>query len=370
MDVILTREEELVRSLRSLYSRYGYRAYRMSKFEEYDLYANNRSFLPAGDVITFTDTNGRLMALKPDVTLSIAKNLTAQPGASVRVYYDESVYRAPDRQLGFQEITQAGLEYLGEVDDYAMGEVVNLAVRSLEVISAEYVLDVTHMGFVTGLIDALGLGAQAKNEVIRAVSGRNIHGIRAICAQNGASGAPVDRLCRAVGLYGPLREVLCELQGMSVNSETERAVRELAALADVLESFGTLAGANLDLSITSDMDYYNGLLFKGYVHGAPSAVLSGGRYDRVLARLGKSGGAIGFAVYLNLLERLYAGETHEYAADVLLLTGRDVKASLVASVVGRLTGEGRSVAVQHERGHTRCRQVLKLDAEGRLERCE
>ncbi len=66
-----------MRSLRALYSKFGYRPYRMSKFEEYDLYAGNRSFLPSGGVITFTDTNGRLMALKPDVTLSIAKNLAA-----------------------------------------------------------------------------------------------------------------------------------------------------------------------------------------------------------------------------------------------------------------------------------------------------
>ena len=115
MDNILTREERFVHSFRSLCSEYGYRPYRMSKFEEYDLYAGNRSFLPAGGVITFTDTNGRLMALKPDVTLSIAKSMTPRPGEPVRVYYDESVYRAPDRQLGFQEITQAGLEYLGDV---------------------------------------------------------------------------------------------------------------------------------------------------------------------------------------------------------------------------------------------------------------
>ena len=74
------------------------------------------------------------------------------------------------------------------------------------------------------------------------------------------------------------------------------------------------------MSITSDMEYYNGLLFKGYVPGVPSAVLSGGRYDSLLAKLGKSGGAIGFALYLNLLERLLEPSGPEYDADVLLLT--------------------------------------------------
>lgn len=366
MEIILTREETLVHELRALYSRYGYRPYRMSKFEEYDLYANNRSFLPAGGVITFTDTNGRLMALKPDVTLSIAKNLGGAPGEPVRVYYDESVYRAPDRQLGFQEITQAGLEYLGEVDDYAMGEVVMLAARSLAAIAPGCVLDLSHMGYVNGLIGALGVSEPVRAELLRAISGRNAHGIREICAGAGAAGAPAERLCRAVGLYGPVRELLGELRDMSVNSETERAVRELTALAGVLESFGALEGVNLDLSITSDMDYYNGLVFKGYAPGVPSAVLSGGRYDSLLTRLGKEGGAIGFAVYLNLLERLCGGAADSGCADVLLLSGGASPAALAAAVKS-LTDSGSSVLVQGGMGRARCRRTARLNAEGGLE---
>lgn len=368
MDDILRQEERTIRALRLLYAKYGYKPYRMSKFEEYDLYANNRSFLPAGGAITFTDTNGRLMALKPDVTLSIAKNLTGTAEEPVRVYYDESVYRAPDRQLGFQEITQAGLEYLGGVDGYAAGEVVMLAVRSLEEIAPGSLLDVSHMGFINGLVGALGIDDGARGELLRAISGRSIPGIKSVCAKSGAEGMPVERLCRAVSLYGPVRGILPELGGMSVNSETERAVRELGELAGVLESFGALEGVNLDLSITSDMEYYNGLVFKGYVPGAPSAVLSGGRYDSLLVKLGKSGGAIGFAVYLNLLERLYGGGGEEYDADVLLLVPEGAAPKAVATAAKRLTDAGKSVRVQRGRGHTHCREVMELDAEGGLRR--
>ena len=366
MDNIISREERLVRAFRALCSRYGYRPYRMSKFEEYDLYANNRSFLPEGGVITFTDTNGRLMALKPDVTLSIAKNLSASPGESVRVYYDESVYRAPDRQLGFQEITQAGVEYLGEADAYAMGEVVSLAADWLAAIEPGCVLDLAHMGYTNGLIGALGISGQARAELLRAISGRNMHGIRALCSAAGVSGAPVERLCRAVGIYGPLRESLGELREMSVNSETERAVRELGELAAVLESFGVPGSVNLDLAITSDMDYYNGLVFKGYVPGVPAAVLSGGRYDSLLTRLGKAGGAIGFAVYLNLLDRLYEPDGDGCDADVLLISEGADPAKLAAAAKS-LTDGGKSVLVQRSPQPERCRRTARIDAEGRLE---
>lgn len=365
MHDILRQEEKTVYALRALYSRYGYRPYRMSKFEEYDLYANNRSFLPEGGAITFTDTNGRLMALKPDVTLSIAKNLSPARGESVRVYYDESVYRAPDRQLGFQEITQAGLEYLGEVDAYAMGEVAYLAARSLEIIEPEYALELSHMGFVTGLIDALDCGAAAKAELLRAVGSRSEPGIRAAAGRCGAAGAPVERLCRAAGLYGPLRRLIGELRDMSVNAATERAVRELAELCEVLDALGITEHINLDLSITSDMEYYNGLVFKGYVPGVPTAVLSGGRYDSLLTKLGKQGGAIGFAVYLNLLERLY-GEGKTYDADVLLLAD-GLPGTAVAAAARSIVDGGESVLVQRERGRCRCRRTARATAEGGLE---
>ena len=90
---LLKREERAVFELRSLYQKYGYRQYKMGKFEEYDLYVRNKDFLVSDGIITFTDTNGRLMALKPDVTLSIIKNSTDAPGCLHKVYYNENVYR-------------------------------------------------------------------------------------------------------------------------------------------------------------------------------------------------------------------------------------------------------------------------------------
>ena len=368
MDTIQSGEERLVRELRALYARYGYRPYRMSKFEEYDLYANNRSFLPEGGAIAFTDTNGRLMALKPDVTLSIAKNLAGTQDAPARVYYDESVYRAPDRQLGFQEITQAGLEYLGEADGYACGEVVMLAARSLALIAPDSVLDVSHMGFINGLVQAMGLEPAARGELLRAAASRSIPGhTRRRCRGRGhgyAGRAAVPRR----GNLRPAARVPCRLlQGLSVNGETERAVRELSELAGTLESFGAPEGVNLDLSAVSDTEYYNGLLFKGYVPGAPAAVLSGGRYDSLLRKLGKPGGAIGFAVYLNLLERLWPEEEEGYDADVLLLYSEPTPPRAVAERARRITEAGRSVLARRSAQGARCRETVVLDEGGGTE---
>ena len=96
-------------ALRALYAKYGYIQYRMSKFEEYDLYARNKDFLISDAVITFTDTNGRLMALKPDVTLAIIKN-SRDSEETVKVCYAENVYRVP-RGASFY-LRPQGVHYL------------------------------------------------------------------------------------------------------------------------------------------------------------------------------------------------------------------------------------------------------------------
>ena len=124
---VLTRTERRIFALRTLYSRAGYRSYRMRKFEDYDLYSRNKDFLLSDRVITFTDTNGRLKALKPDVTLSIVKNIEDKPACLNRLFYDENVYRVSGSTGTFREIMQMGLECIGDAGNPAAAEVIDLS---------------------------------------------------------------------------------------------------------------------------------------------------------------------------------------------------------------------------------------------------
>ena len=109
LDENLFRSEELaVFHLRDLYRRYGYLPYRMSKFEEYELYVRNKDFLVSDRVITFNDTNGKLLALKPDVTLSIIRGGEDAPGTKQKVYYNENVYRVSERTHRFKRSCRQG----------------------------------------------------------------------------------------------------------------------------------------------------------------------------------------------------------------------------------------------------------------------
>ena len=153
-------------ALRALYEAAGCRKYHMGRFEEYGLYQENRSFLSSEQVITFTDLDGRLLALKPDVTLSIAKTAQPTPGETLCYYYHENVYRPSAESHTFKEISQMGLEMLGAVGEAQVQQAVCLAARSLDALGAEWVLEVSHMGYLFGLFDALGVPDAARAKLL------------------------------------------------------------------------------------------------------------------------------------------------------------------------------------------------------------
>ena len=143
---VLRREERITLELRGLYEQYGYRKFRMGKFEEYELYLENKNFLKDQNIITFHDLDGRVLALKPDVTLSIAKNTHATRQSSEKFYYLENVYRLEKQSGGYREISQLGLEYIGSLDAMAYFEVLCLAQKTLDAISENHRMQLSHIG--------------------------------------------------------------------------------------------------------------------------------------------------------------------------------------------------------------------------------
>jgi ATP phosphoribosyltransferase regulatory subunit len=180
-DKVFREDEKAIYKLRELYSSYGYTPYKVSKFEEYDLYAHNKSFLVSQNLLTFTDTNGKLMALKPDVTLSIIKNAVADDSACYKLYYDEHVYRTTSANDGFREIMQTGLEVITNIDAYTQCEVIMLAMRSLESISADYILDLSHMRFLEGLLETAGVDAGDMSAFLSLISSKNVPALKSQC---------------------------------------------------------------------------------------------------------------------------------------------------------------------------------------------
>ena len=299
----LQPKEQASFALRALYEAAGCRKYHMGRFEEYGLYQENRSFLSSEQVITFTDLDGRLLALKPDVTLSIAKTAQPAPGETLRYYYHENVYRPSAESHTFKEIGQMGLEMLGDVGEVQVRQAVSLAAQSLEQLGQPWVLEVSHMGYLFGLFDALGVPDAARAKLLEKLREKNAHELRAAAGAAGLADA-ADTLCSVLDLSGAYAETMEKAAALCKNDAMRAAVAELEALAVPLEKAGGVI--RLDMTLAGEMEYYNGLVFQGYLESLPRPVLKGGRYDYLMQRFTPGANAIGFAIYLDELERLAA----------------------------------------------------------------
>lgn len=340
--------------LNRLYEQYGYRKFKMSRFEDYDLYAQNRDFLRQDRIITFTDTDGALKALKPDITLSIMKS---NGGDSEKVYYNENVCR----EVGgaFREILQVGVESVGQIDPYAEAEVIALAARSLEQLSPKYVLALSDVSFVGSLLDQMGLSAPVRGKVLGLIARKNVPGLCVLAERGELTGEQADGLRELVELYAPLKEGIGRVGRLAKSNAAWEALRQLSLTAGLLESFGLEERVRLDFSLVNSMDYYNGVIFQGFLPGLQTPALSGGRYDNLPRKMGKQVGAIGFALSMGLLEERADGG--RFDADVLLTYGPDAELAGLAAFAEALRASGRSVRCERAGGSAqlRCRTELR-----------
>ena len=339
----LSAAERATLKLRGLYEQFGYKKFQVSQFEEYGLYLQFKSFLTGGRIVSFTDLDGRLLALKPDVTLSIAKNVRSDSGAET-VYYIENVYRESISSGTMKEINQMGLEYLGGESGYAQAEALLLACETLAAIGPKHVLEVSHMGFILGLFEALGLEGEAREQVMESLSSKSAHGVEAAARAAGIGPVGVSVLSRLCTLSGEFNATLEQARQLCLNGRMTAALDELD---ETVRAVGDVSALRLDFTLQGDMEYYDGLMMAGYIDGVPKAVLSGGRYDGLMKKLGRDIGAVGFALYLDDLKRL-PRERAANDVDALVLTdGAD--AAGVLKAVRELTAQGMSVRVEKER---------------------
>ena len=346
-EMVLRRDEEYVLELRGLYEEHGYKKFKMRKFEKYDLYLENKSFLRNAGIITVTDPKGRLLALKPDITLSIVKNIKASE-LPQKLYYNENVYIADTAEGEIKETTQVGLEYVGNIDVRATAEILLLAAESLSRTNEKYRIAISNMGFVSEILDYCKLSESDKVTVTKLISEKNIHGLDNLCSHLALPETACRCLRGLINVCGNLSDVLESVKELICGEESQKSYDELNMLSQIIDSFGLSDKFMIDFSVINDMNYYNGLVFQGYVSGVPKSVLSGGRYDNLVKRFGLDTAAAGFAVSIDLLKN-FCSVTDEYDCDVLLVYSEDAHPVDVINAEEKIISGGEScIALSEE----------------------
>lgn len=356
-------QEAISHTMRAIYMKHGFIPFKMSRFEEYDLYAKNKDFLIGESVITFNDTDGRLLALKPDVTLSIIRNTSFEEGCKQRLCYNENVYRVSPSTHHYKEIMQSGVECIGDVDVIDVYEILTLAAESLSTVSDDFVIDISHMGLISALIDSTGVGEEFKSEFIRLLSEKNRHEAAALCKRYSLASSCTEVLLGLVDTYGSAKSVMDRLAPAFIAAGLSDISSELMRLTELLSETPFAERIRFDFSVANDMNYYNGIVFRGFINGICEAVLVGGEYGMLMRRMGKSSGGIGFAINLDLIEQL-GNSSAKYDVDMIIVYSDKSDMRRVLAARERALLEGKSVSLQKgEPKNLRYGTALYIDEE-------
>jgi len=211
------------------------------------------------------------------------------------------------------------------------------------------------------MLDSFGIASDIRTDILKCIGEKNLHELARIAEAAGVSEASVKALSALALMCGTPDAVAAELRSLGC---PEEPLVQLLTVVQPLIDAGFSDMLAIDFSVVNDMRYYNGIIFKGFVDGVPTGVLSGGRYDALIQKMGRRAGAIGFAVYLDQLERLEeSGE--QYDVDVVLLYDADMSVAAVHEAVRSFTGAGLRVTAQRTLPEKlRYRQLIRLRESG------
>ena len=191
------------------------------------------------------------------------------------------------------------------------------------------------------VLDRIGISEKSRPALIECISRKDIHDAIRICQEEGIDTKKAAVLSRLESCSGKADASLKELNMLFDDAQWLSLVKRFGNILDLLPK----ENIRIDFSVINDMNYYNGIVFQGFVPTIPTDVLSGGQYDNLMARMDKKSGAIGFALYLDRLEALVA-PPKDYDVDVLLLYNKNTALADVLEVVQKLSGDGLSVMAQ------------------------
>lgn len=283
-------------ALTELFSEKGYAEISTPEIEYYDLFVQSGNPLPQESFLKIIDRSGKIMVMRPDCTAPIARvaatKLKAVP-LPQRLYYNETVFRSGQAHKGgSSEIAQCGVELIGAAGQQADVEVIALAVEALKAVSPHpFHIELGHVGLFRTLAAEMEMGAAKTEQMRLLIEGKHFAALNDLLAayQDKPAYTVLSRLSQ---LFGST-EVLDEAEALVGKREE---VEYLRTLYSALKEKGIEQYVRFDLGLVHQIDYYTGVVFRGYVEGAGAPVLSGGRYDNLVEKFGRPAPAIGFAV--------------------------------------------------------------------------
>ncbi len=338
--------------LSALFKSKGYQRVMTPTIEFFDVFNRDSSGYSPENLYSLTDSYGRLLVLRPDSTLPIARLVSTRlqnADLPLRLYYHQNVFIRQKNLTGrSDEAPQSGIELMGAGGIRADLEVITTAVEAIEsCTSADFKLEIGHAGFFSDLCSKLGVGDEVLAQIYDSVESRNfvlLNNILDSLGDNKFAG-----YVRNLPKYFGGLSVIEKAKEIELDQEGENALDYLKELYIQLEKLGLQDKIIIDLSLVNRTNYYTGMIFKGYLQGSGISVVSGGRYDSLTAEFGKEMPSTGFGIETGALASVMIsrGEVDSESVPEIIIWGDENNITTALEYSQKLRKEGKSFVMSN-----------------------
>lgn len=297
----------------SVYRSKGYHEVKTPGMEFFDLFTLDTGAIAQERMFKLTDNKGRLLVMRPDSTLPIARVAATRlrgKALPIRLFYNQTVYRSNPSLTGRRnEVRQTGIELIGVGGKRADIEVIITAIEALQKIVPDFRIELGHAGLFRSLYSKLECSEDIKDVIRDSIRSKNYSQLNTALDSLPQSDT-VEAIRKLPRLFGG-EEVLAQAAPLFEGTEGESDLKYLSEIYTSLSKLMMGDKLIIDLGLVQGYDYYSGFIFSAFVEGSGNAVLTGGRYDRLLGELDSPMPAAGFALDADAL------------ADIMLSSGKN-----------------------------------------------
>ena len=284
---------------------YGYDDVETPTFEFFDIFNKERGSVSSREMFKFFDRDNNTLVLKPDVTPAIARCVAKyfmEEKVPVRLCYRERTFTNNTSYQGrLKEITQTGVELIGDDSVGADAEMIAMVIDSLKASGLkEFQVEVGQMEFFRGLVEEAGMDGEIQETLRELIENKNYFGVEELVSERNLPKMLKELFLRLPELFGTLEEIK-KVKAMVQNERSLQAIERLEKVQAALEVYGMEEYVSYDLGMLSKYQYYTGIIFKAYTYGTGEYIVTGGRYDKLLVQFGKDVPAVGFAIVVDQL---------------------------------------------------------------------
>ncbi len=284
---------------------YGYEDIETPTFEYFDIFNKERGSVTSQEMFKFFDRDNNTLVLRPDITPSIARcvgKYFSDEDSPVRLCYRERTFTNNTSYQGrLKEVTQTGVELIGDDGSGADGEMIAMVIDSLKAAGLkEFQVEVGQVDFFRGLTEEAGMDGETCGILRELIENKNYFGVEDLVSGRKMEAPLKELFLKLPELFGSLEEIR-KIKSMVTNRRSLAAIERLEKVQAILELYGLSEYVSYDLGMLSKYRYYTGIIFKAYTYGTGDYIVNGGRYDKLLEQFGKAVPAVGFAIVIDRL---------------------------------------------------------------------